>query len=215
MNSADDLAATRARFDAVGLGASDLGADPIVTCASWIADARAAGLFEPEAATVATVDGHGEPTARAVLVRGIDANGFVFYTNYHSVKGRAIDATGRVSLHFLWTALRRQIRVDGRAERVDAATSDAYFASRPRDRQLAAWASDQSTVVASRAALDELFTATSVRYDGVDVPRPAHWGGYRVVPERIEFWQGRETRLHDRLCYARSDGSWVVSRLAP
>ena len=215
MSTDDALAAMRARFDEVGLDAHDLGADPIVTCASWIDQARAAGLFEPEAATVATVDARGVPTARAVLVRGIDANGLVFYTNYHSAKGRAIEATGRASLHFLWTALRRQVRVDGTSTRVDAATSDAYFASRPRDRQLAAWASDQSAIVASRAALDDLFTSAAKRFEGGDVPRPPYWGGYRVVPERIEFWQGRETRLHDRLCYTRSDGSWVVSRLAP
>jgi pyridoxamine 5'-phosphate oxidase len=209
------LGALRARFDAEGLEPRDLDADPIVACRAWIDDARAAGMFEPDAMSLATVDAGGSPTVRAVLLRGLDARGFVFFTNYTSAKGQALDASGVASLHFLWTAMRRQIRVDGLVQRTTVHESDAYFASRPRDRQIAAWSSDQSAVVASRAELDDEYAAVSARFAGGDVPRPPHWGGYRVVPERIEFWQGRETRLHDRLRYERSAGEWSVSRLAP
>ncbi len=215
MNEPVDFAAFRAQFDAQGLEPGDLDADPIVACRAWIDAARAAGLFEADAMSLATVDAGGSPSVRAVLLRGLDAHGFVFFTNYNSAKAEALDASGVASLHFLWTAMRRQIRVDGLVQRTTAHESDAYFASRPRDRQIAAWASDQSAVVASRAALDDAFAATAERFAGGEVPRPPHWGGYRVVPERIEFWQGRETRLHDRLRYERSAGEWTVSRLAP
>ena len=215
MSEPVDLAALRAQFDAEGLEPADLDADPIVACRAWIDEARAAGLFEPDAMSLATVDAGGTPSVRAVLLRGLDEHGFVFFTNYNSAKGHALDASGVASLHFLWTAMRRQIRVDGLVQRTTLHESDAYFASRPRDRQIAAWASDQSAVIASRAELDAAFAATAERFAGGVVPRPAHWGGYRVVPERIEFWQGRETRLHDRLRYERSAGEWTVSRLAP
>jgi pyridoxamine 5'-phosphate oxidase len=215
VSAAPDLRALRERFDAIGLEQGDLDADPITACRSWITAARAAGQFEPDAMTLATVDANGRPASRAVLLRGLDARGFVFFTNHNSAKGQALDATGVASLHFLWTAMRRQIRVDGVVRRVDDAESDAYFASRPRDRQIAAWASDQSAVVESRAALDAAFAAVAERFAAGEVPRPPHWGGYRVEPDSIEFWQGRETRLHDRLRYVRSTGVWVVSRLAP
>jgi pyridoxamine 5'-phosphate oxidase len=215
MSAPPDLRALRERLDAVGLETGDLDADPIAACRAWIRTARAAGQFEPDAMTLATVDASGRPAARAVLLRGLDARGFVFFTNHNSAKGQALDSSGVASLHFLWTAMRRQIRVDGVVGRVDEAESDAYFASRPRDRQLAAWASDQSAVVESRAALDAAFAAAAEQFAGVDVPRPPHWGGYRVEPDSVEFWQGRETRLHDRIRYVRSAGVWVVSRLAP
>ncbi len=215
MSTPVDLAALRAQFDAQGLEPADLDADPIVACRAWIAEARAAGLFEPDAMTLATADAGGTPSARAVLLRGLDEHGFVFFTNYTSSKGLALDGSGVASLHFLWTAMRRQIRVDGLVQRTTVHESDVYFASRPRDRQIAAWASDQSAVIASRAELDDAFGATAERFAGGEVPRPPHWGGYRVIPERIEFWQGREARLHDRLRYERSAGVWTVSRLAP
>ena len=215
MSGPVDLAALRAQFDAQGLEPRDLDTDPIAACRQWIGAAREAGLFEPDSMTLATVDAGGTPSARAVLLRGLDEHGFVFFTNYTSAKGEALDASGVASLHFLWTAMRRQIRVDGLVQRTTVHESDAYFASRPRSRQLAAWASDQSAVVGSRAELDEAFAAVAERFAGVEVSRPPHWGGYRVVPDRIEFWQGRETRLHDRLRYERSAGEWTVSRLAP
>lgn len=192
-----------------------VGAEPMATCARWVEDARAAGQVEPEAMTLATVDEHGRLTARVVLARRIDAEGVVFYTNEQSAKGRAIAARPHVALTFVWPALRRQIRIEGTVARTSAAVSDAYFAARPRDRQLAAWASDQSSVVASRQALDEAYAAMEARFAGGDVPRPPHWGGYCVTPSLVELWQGRPTRLHDRLCYTRSAGVWAVSRLAP
>jgi pyridoxamine 5'-phosphate oxidase len=165
--------------------------------------------------TLATVDAEGRPAARAVLLRGLDARGLVLYTNRSSDKGRALDASRRAALHFLWTEIRRQIRVEGPVERVTDEESDAYFARRPRASQLGAWASPQSSVIASRAVLDVAYAEVEKRFAGGPVPRPPSWGGYRVVPERVELWQGREARMHDRLCYVRSAGEWTVSRLAP
>jgi pyridoxamine 5'-phosphate oxidase len=150
-----------------------------------------------------------------VLLRGLDARGFVLYTNRTSDKGRALDATQRAALHFLWPQLRRQVRVEGAVERVADDESDAYFARRPRASQLGAWASPQSSAIASRQVLDTAYAEVEQRFAGQPVPRPPHWGGYRVVPERVELWQGREARLHDRLRYERSAGEWTVSRLAP
>lgn len=209
------LAALRARLDAVGLDVSDLDPDPIAACRRWIRFARAAGVHEPDAMTLATVDADGRPSARAVLLRGLDERGFVLYTNRTSDKGRALDATRQAALVFLWTELRRQIRVEGGVERVSDDESDAYFARRPRESRLAAWASAQSSVIESREALDAAYADAAARFAGVEVPRPSHWGGYRVVPARIELWQGREARLHDRLRYDRTDAGWVVARLAP
>ncbi len=208
-------AALRARLDALGLTEADLHPDPIEACRRWIEFARAVGVHDPDAMTLATVDADGVPTARAVLLRGLDARGFVLYTNRASEKGRALDATGRAALHFLWTELRRQIRVEGRVERVGDDESDAYFARRPRASQLGAWASPQSEVLASRAVLDAAFVATTERFAGRPVPRPPHWGGYRVVPHRVELWQGREARLHDRLRYDLADEGWSLTRIAP
>jgi pyridoxamine 5'-phosphate oxidase len=205
----------RARLDAVGLHESDLHPDPLAMVARWLDFARAAGVHDPEAMTLATVDADGMPAARAVLLRGLDARGFVLYTNRTSDKGRALDATGRAALAFVWTELRRQVRVEGTVEHVSDAESDAYFARRPRASQLGAWASPQSAVIASRAALDDAYAAAEARFAGQAVPRPPHWGGYRVIPSRIELWQGREARLHDRLRYERTTGGWTVVRLAP
>jgi pyridoxamine 5'-phosphate oxidase len=211
----DPLEALRARLDAVGLDEGDIDPDPLAEVARWVAFARATGVHDPDAMTLATVDAAGRPAARAVLLRGLDARGFVLYTNRTSDKGRALDATGQAALHFLWTELRRQVRVEGRVERVADEESDAYFARRPRPSQLGAWASAQSSVIASRQALDAAFAEVEQRFAGQPVPRPPHWGGYRVVPDRVELWQGREARLHDRLRYERSAGGWSVSRLAP
>ncbi len=201
--------------DPAVLDVAEVGPDPIAACARWVQAAADAGLVEPDAATLATVDAGGRPTARAVLVRTIDGDGFVFFTNETSAKGRAIAAHPEVALTFVWPALRRQVRVEGVATRATAAESDAYFAARPRDRQLAAWASPQSAEVPSRAALDEAYAVVEARFAGAVVPRPPHWGGFRVRPATIELWQGRATRMHDRLRYTWSTGGWVVSRLAP
>lgn len=207
----------RAIADQYGLVTADLGDDPLATLADWVTHARSLDVFEASAMTLATVDASGSPRSRAVLTRGIDARGVVFFTNTHSAKGRELDGSGRASGLFLWSAIRRQVRVDGAVAHVDAAESNAYFDSRPRERQLAAWASDQSALVASREALDEAYADAEARFPGA-IPRPPHWGGYRITPDRIEFWQGRETRLHDRFVFTRDlepTSAWTVARLAP
>ena len=174
-----DLSDVRHQYETAGLRRRDLHPDPVVQFDRWYTQVQATGLFEPNAVVVSTVDADGWPSGRTVLLRGYDDAGFVFYTNHRSAKGRALDATGRAAMTFHWDQLRRQVRVDGTAERVDAALSDAYFASRPRGSQLAAWASDQSETVAGRATLDARFEAEERRWGGRDVERPPHWGGYR------------------------------------
>ena len=181
----------------------------------WFADAVAAGLPEPNAMIVATADAAGRPSARTVLLKGYDAAGFVFYTNYTSRKGAEAAANPYASLVFPWFPMQRQVLVAGRVERVSRAETEAYFASRPRGSQLGAWASPQSQVVPDRAAVDAGLAAAVERFGDGPVPAPPHWGGLRVVPETVEFWQGRSSRLHDRLRYRRVADGFVVERLAP
>lgn len=189
--------------------------DPFLQFARWYEDACAAHKTLPEAVALATSTPSGRPSLRMVLLKGFDAHGFVFYTNYRSRKGRELARNARASLLFYWSALDRQVRVEGRAAKVSARESDEYFATRPRGSQLAAWASPQSATVASRAALERRYAAMARRHPEA-VPRPAHWGGYRLVPESIEFWQSRDDRLHDRILYRRAArGRWIVRRLAP
>ncbi len=164
---------------------------------------------------LATVGPGGRPAVRMVLLSSFDERGFVFHTNYRSRKGEEIAQSSRVALSLWWDPLARQVRVEGRAERTSAAESDAYFAGRPRGSQLGAWASNQSAVIPDRAVLEERVLEAERRYAGGPVPRPPHWGGYRVVPDLIEFWEGRESRLHDRIRYRREAGGWVAERLAP
>ena len=180
----------------------------------WFEDALSAELPLPNAMTLATADSRGRPSARIVLLKGVEGGGFVFFTNYNSRKARELEARGTACLVFMWSELERQVRIDGRVERVSATESDAYYASRPLGARLSAWASPQSDRVASRAAL-EAAMAEARRRHGDAPPRPAHWGGYRVLPTELEFWQGRADRLHDRLLYTRDGDAWRIVRLAP
>jgi pyridoxamine 5'-phosphate oxidase len=189
-------------------------AEPFAQFGAWLADALGANLKEPNAMTVATADAHGRPSARIVLLRGWDERGFVFFTNYESRKGREAEANPYASLLFFWDVLEREVRIDGRIERLAEPESDDYFARRPRGHRLSAWASPQSRVVPDRATLERAMDDAEQRFAG-EVPRPPHWGGYRVVPEVIEFWQGRRNRVHDRLVYRRAGDGWQRERLAP
>lgn len=189
--------------------------DPIEQFARWYALALDAVKPLPDAAALATATRSGHPSLRMVLLKGFDARGFVFYTNYASRKGRELGRNARASLLFWWGGLERQVRVEGRVEKLTARESDDYFAIRPRGSQLSAWASDQSAVVRGRAALERRYAAFARRFPEA-VPRPPHWGGYRLAPEAIEFWQGRADRLHDRILYRRAGrGRWRIERLAP
>lgn len=200
-----------------GLSSGDLAADWHTQFDRWFLTAVEHGLPEPNAMVVGTADAAGRPSGRIVLLKGYDAEGFVFFTNYTSRKGAEATANPYASLVFPWFPMQRQVTVTGRVVRVDRAETEAYFASRPRGSQLGAWASPQSQVVADRSALEENRRAVAERFADVDpVPAPPHWGGLRVVPDAVEFWQGRASRLHDRFRYRRDgQGAWVVERLAP
>ena len=189
--------------------------DPLVLFDEWFAEARALEINDPEAMALATADATGQPSVRMVLLKGHGPDGFVFYTNAQSGKGEQLAANPRAALLFHWKSLRRQVRVEGRVERVSAAEADAYFASRARDSQLGAWASDQSRPLASRETFERRFEEVKDRFEGQDVPRPSHWGGYRVIPDRIEFWMDRPYRLHERRLFTRSAGGWSEGLLYP
>jgi pyridoxamine 5'-phosphate oxidase len=213
MNVAD----LRQEYMRAGLSEADVHADPLVQFARWLEDALAARLPLPNAMTLATVTPEGAPAARIVLLKAVEDGGFVFYSNYRSRKGRELAARPQACLVFLWSDLERQVRVEGRVERVAAADSDAYYATRPLGARLSAWSSAQSERVADRATLERALEAMARRH-GEQPPRPPHWGGYRLVPDTIEFWQGRESRLHDRLLYSRAGGAaagWTIERLSP
>ncbi len=212
-----NIADLRQEYMRTGLAEAQAHADPLVQFERWFRDALAAELPLANAMTLATVSASGAPTARIVLLKALEQGGFVFYTNYRSRKGRELAAQPRACLLFLWSDLERQVRIEGRVETVSAQESDAYFASRPLGARLSAWASAQSEAVPDRAALERALEAMRAKY-GERPPRPPHWGGYRVVPEAIEFWQGRADRLHDRLLYLRTAGAaagWSIERLAP
>ncbi len=190
--------------------------DPLKLFQRWLDEAIAAGIHLPEAMTMATATPDGKPSARLILLKQADETGFVFYTNYNSLKARELDANPQAALVFYWPQFERQVRVEGKVERISADESDAYFKTRPRESQIGALASPQSEVIASREALQQRVDELEKLYEGREVERPAHWGGYRLAPERIEFWKGRSGRLHDRILYERqADGSWTIKRLAP
>jgi pyridoxamine 5'-phosphate oxidase len=189
--------------------------DPLKQLEIWLQQAIDSGHPEPSAMHLSTVDAIHRPHARIVLLKGVEQDGLVFYTNYRSDKAIQIAQNPQVSLLFFWPLLERQVRVEGRATKVSDETSDAYFADRPRESQLGAWASPQSRVVGSQNELNQMFSATVERFQGQTVPRPPHWGGYRVVAERIEFWQGQPGRMHHRYRYSREVNDWKVEQLAP
>ena len=193
----------------------DLLPDPLAQFERWLGEATQAGTIEPTAMTLATVDADGKPHARMVLFKGFKDGGFCFYSNRESAKGAELAANARAALVFWWDKLEHQVRVEGRVEALPVADADTYFHTRPRASQLGAITSRQSRVVASRAELDARFEQIEKQYAGMEIPLPEFWGGYRVVPDSIEFWQGRRGRLHDRLRYRRSGGAWIVERLEP
>jgi pyridoxamine 5'-phosphate oxidase len=208
------IADLRREYMLGGLSEASVADDPFVQFERWLRDAIDANLPLANAMTLATVSAQGTPDARTVLLKGIDGGGFVFYTNYASRKGRQLEANRAGCLNFLWASIERQVRIEGSVERVSTSESEAYFASRPLGARLAAWAAVQSERVADRAALELSLSQVRARY-GQNPPRPPHWGGYRLTPNAIEFWQGRENRLHDRLLYVRAAGAWTIERLAP
>jgi pyridoxamine 5'-phosphate oxidase len=214
MNDPSPLDARRAELQAVGVDESELADDPFTQFRRWFAVCVESGVHEPEAMVVSTVAGSGRPSSRHVLLRGLD-HGFVFFTSSTSQKGREMADRPVVAICFPWNVLARQVRVAGTVEVVSAAESDEYFATRPRDSQIGAWASRQSEVIPDRATLDRWVVEAGARFGDGPVPRPPHWGGYRVLPDEMEFWQGRPSRLHDRFRYTRRDGSWLRERLSP
>lgn len=209
------LADLRRDYSLAGLAEKDLARDPFRQFEKWFQEAEAAKLPEPNAMLVATATREGRPSARTVLLKGLDGRGFVFFTNYESRKGRELEMNPRATAVFPWIALERQVIIEGTMTRVAREESEAYFHSRPRASQLAAWGPQQSSIIPGRAQLEESFKAVERRYEGQEVPLPPHWGGWRLSPETVEFWQGRRSRLHDRLRYRRGNDGWTVERLAP
>lgn len=211
----DPIASFRLAYTHATLDEGDVAADPMAQFLAWFEEARAARLREPNAMTLATATPDGAPSARVVLLKGVDERGFVFFTDYRSRKGAELEANPRAALVFFWAELERQVRVTGTVARVAREESEAYYASRPLGSRLGAWASHQSRVIGGRDELERSAAEIAERFAEGDVPLPPHWGGYRVAPESVEFWQGRASRLHDRLRYERRDGGWRIERLSP
>lgn len=210
------LADLRKDYSLAGLAEKDLARDPFRQFEKWFQEAEGAKIPEPNAMTLSTADAEGRPSARTVLLKGLDGRGFVFFSNYESRKGREVAGNPRVSLVFPWIAIERQVIVEGTATKMAREENEAYFHSRPRASQLGAWVAQQSTIITGREVLEDAMKALEKKHAGAEVPLPPNWGGWRVAPETVEFWQGRRSRLHDRLRYRRAkDGAWTVERLAP
>ncbi|GIZ53186.1 pyridoxamine 5'-phosphate oxidase [Noviherbaspirillum aridicola] len=209
------IADIRKEYSRASLSEEDVAADPVEQFSKWFAEAVAAQVPEPNAMTVATVNAEGRPSSRILLIKEFDQRGFTFFTNYESRKGQELQANPHAALLFFWSELERQVRIEGRVEQITAAENDAYFNSRPLNSRLGALASDQSRPAGSRGELEARFARVAAQF-GEQPPRPAHWGGYRLVPDYIEFWQGRPSRFHDRIAYSRHpDGGWRRQRLQP
>lgn len=205
----------RREFESAGLQRETLNDNPVQQFETWFQDARTAGLLEPNAMSLATVDEHGQPTLRTVLLKYFDENGFVFFTNYESRKARNIEDNHRAAILFPWIALNRQVSVQGAVRRISKAESFKYFSSRPRESQIGAWVSVQSKAISSRGLLEQKLAEMKRKFGQGEIPLPSFWGGYQIVPERIEFWQGRPHRLHDRFEYLRTESGWAIQRLQP
>jgi pyridoxamine 5'-phosphate oxidase len=212
--SAPDIATLRTEYSLKTLDEAGVDRDPMKQFGVWMVEAIHAQLPEPTAMNLSTVGPQGRPAGRIVLLKGVDPRGFVFYTNYASRKGRELEARPAAALTFLWKELERQVRIEGAVEKVAAAESDEYFATRPMGSRIGAWASPQSEPIESRDWLEQRWTELTAKF-GEEPPRPPHWGGYRVKPDYLEFWQGRRSRLHDRIAYTREAAGWKIARLAP
>lgn len=210
-----EIAAMREEYGSRELRRADLAAEPVAQFEQWFNEARQAELHEPNALTLSTIALDGYPASRTVLMKFYDEVGFVFYTNYSSAKAEEVKACAKAAMLFPWLQLERQVRIEGEVEKVSVAESLKYFASRPRESQIGAWVSDQSSVIDSRALLMNKFAELRQKFKGGEVPLPSFWGGYRVRPLRVEFWQGGKGRVHDRFLYTRRDSGWDIDRLAP
>jgi pyridoxamine 5'-phosphate oxidase len=210
------IAEIRKEYSRATLDQTEVNKNPIVQFEKWFDEAIKSKALEPNAMTLSTISDAGKPSARIVLLKGVESNRFLFYTNYQSQKGKELDTNPACALTFFWPELERQVRIEGVCTRVDEATSDTYFKSRPRGSQLGAWASPQSTLIKNRELLEARVKELEKRFEGKEIlPKPKQWGGYAVEPLEIEFWQGRPSRLHDRIVYYKTDGNWTIHRLAP
>lgn len=210
-----DLASLRTDYSRETLDENTVAPNPFVQFAAWMTEALEAKLPEPSAMALATADADGRPSARIVLLKGFDDEGFTFFTNYESRKGRELSANPNCALHFFWSDLERQVHIEGEAERLSREESEAYFRTRPEESRIGAWASKQSTTLSCREELEERFQELLAEFKGKDIPLPPTWGGYRVAPVRFEFWQGRPSRLHDRIRYTLAVDNWTIERLSP